>query len=113
MIIFCITGGTGASSDCNVDSLAGDRDDDGILENGVHHNSLRKGEKDGNLMGTASATEIIGTCGGAGGNCAWAFAISPGANFSIHLLVVDNEKLAYQMLLSHHISQSDWLYCCY
>ena len=40
------------------------------------------GDGDDELKGTASATEVIGTCGGADRNCLRAFTISPGANLS-------------------------------
>ena len=47
----------------------------------VDDDGLGNGEDNGNLGGTVSATEVIGTCWGAGGNCVKPFVISLSANF--------------------------------
>ena len=76
-IIWCITGGTGVSGICSNDSCAGNGDDDGILRDMVDDDDLDNWEDDGDLMGTASATEVIGVSGDAGGNFSRAFCELP------------------------------------
>ena len=60
-IICFITGGTGAFSVC--DGHAGDRDDSSILWDVVDDDGLGHREDDDDLVGTASATKVIRTCG--------------------------------------------------
>ena len=60
------------SSDCDNNDFTGNRNDDGGT-----------GDEDDGSQGTVSVIEIIGTCSDEGGNCARAFAVSPGAIFGI------------------------------
>ena len=70
MIICCIAGGAGASSVCDNDGYTGNRETTMLYWAMRLTGSLSNGDDSGNVVNTASATEVIGTCGGAGANCA-------------------------------------------
>ena len=50
----------------------------------MEKNNLHDGDDDDDVdVGTVTATEVMGTCGGTGGSCARALEISPDVNFCI------------------------------